>query len=102
MMFKEQNVMERFSGQMNLCDFGAHIEQCHEEHAASGCIGPAGTRYTASRLYSWPQWSARKFVQESLKSLFPDKVHDIEEKVDIGEYGLEDYWCRTASVFVFM
>lgn len=102
MMFKEQNVMERFSGQMNLCDFGAHIEHCHEHDDALGCLGPAGTRYSASRLYSWPQWADRVFVKESLQTLFPSKHDEIEEKIDPGEYGLEDYWCRLAAVFVFM
>lgn len=106
MMYKEQHVMERFSGQMNLCDFGAFIERCHdagdEAVHVPGCRGPAGTTYTAARLYSWPQWADRQFVKESLLALFPHMREAIENKVDPGEWGLEDYWCRLACCFVFV
>lgn len=94
--------MERFSGQMNLCDFGAFIEQCNGDEPTPGCTGPAGTEYTPSRLYSWPQWADRQFVKESLLVLFPHLHDEINEKVDPGEWGLEDYWCRLACCFVFV
>jgi hypothetical protein len=44
----------------------------------------------------------RTFVRDSLKALFPDRVEEIEQKIDPGEYGVESYWCRFACCFVFM
>jgi len=37
-----------------------------------------------------------------LKKLFPDKAEEIEEKVDPGEYGLENYWVRFVCMFIFV
>merc|ERR1719379_1859451 len=91
--------MDKYGGQMSLCDFGAFLERCPEN---DNCIGPSGTRYTPQRLYSWNQWIARGYVKDSLTQLFPEKAKEIEEKIDPGEYGLEDYWCRTAAVFIFL
>merc|ERR1719443_1238796 len=43
----------------------------------------------------------RNFVKHSLMHVFPDKHDEILENVDVGEYGLEDYWCRLTAVFIF-
>lgn len=102
---KEERVMDRFSGQMNLCDFGAFtgpwaLSECDE--LGTGCMGPGGTTITNPRLYSWTQWTTRKFVADSLKAVFPDKASLIDEKADPGEYGVESYWCRLLCCFIFM
>jgi hypothetical protein len=98
MIAKEENVMDGFGGQMFLCDFGAHLENC----PGPGCIGPFGTNITAPRLYSWSSIAIRNFARQSLQTLFPDKLNEISLKVDPGEYGLESYWCRLACCFIFM
>lgn len=41
-------------------------------------------------------------MKSSLLALFPDRHDEIEQKVDPGEYGLEDYWCRLLALFLFM
>jgi len=99
LIWKEENVMDRFSGEMNLCDFGLHLSQCP---GAPGCVGPFGTEYTPARLYGWAAWSSRSFVKDSLVALFPDKVKEIAEKVDPGEYGIESQECRMLCCFVFV
>lgn len=99
MIAKEETVMDLFSGQMYLCDFGAWVKDCPGQ---PWCVGPAGTQITPPRMYSWAQWSMRTFVRQSLEALFPDRIADIREKVDPGEYGLESYSCRLLSCFIFM
>lgn len=98
MLAKEEVVMDAFGGQMFLCDFGADLELC----PGPGCRGPGGTDITGPRLYSWNAIVGRNFVKDSLKAIFPDKLREIEELVDVGEYGLESYWCRTMCAFIFM
>jgi len=98
MLAKEEVVMESFGGQMFLCDFGAFMENC----PGPGCRGPEGTDITAPRLYSWPAIVDQKFVKDSLEALFPDKLREIHEKVIVGEYGVESYWCRAICCFIFM
>eukprot|EP00928_Gymnodinium_smaydae_P025141 TRINITY_DN20118_c0_g1_i1.p1 TRINITY_DN20118_c0_g1~~TRINITY_DN20118_c0_g1_i1.p1 ORF type:complete len:474 (+),score=66.00 TRINITY_DN20118_c0_g1_i1:60-1481(+) len=95
----EQSIMNKFSGQMHLCDFGASTPNCP---GASDCFGPAGTEYTPSRLYSYDLWSTRTFVRDSLNTLFPDRKEDIARDIDPGEYGLESYSCRVACIFIFI
>lgn len=90
--------MDKFAGQMNLCDFGSFMERCP---GSPECTGPAGTRYEPTRLFDWDQWISREFVKESLIKLFPEKCDEISEKIDVGEYGLEDYWCRLIACFIF-
>lgn len=99
MIRQEAEVMNAFSGQMHLCDFAAYLDQCPD---APTCVGPGGTRITPARLYSFDTWNTRKFVRDSLLSLFPDMHKDIMEKVDPGEYGLESYGCRLVCCFLFM
>jgi len=99
MINKEEQVMDLFGGQMHLCDFGAFINSCP---SGPGCTGPLGTEYTAERLYSWNAYTVRKFARDSLLAVFPEKKMEIEEKVDVGEYGLEDYWCRLVCCYMFM
>mmetsp|Transcript_4760 Transcript_4760/g.8428 ORF Transcript_4760/g.8428 Transcript_4760/m.8428 type:complete len:474 (-) Transcript_4760:116-1537(-) len=96
---KEEKVVDAFAGQMYLCDFGAHVDNC-EEHG--GCIGPGGTEITAPRLYSWSQWATRNFVRSSFEAMFPDRMDDVAHMVDPGEYGVESYWCRLLCVIVFV
>lgn len=92
-------VMYPFAGQMHLCDFGASITQCPD---AANCKGPGGTAYSPPRLYNYDIWATRIFIRESLKSLFPDRADEIHATADVGEYGMENYWCRMACVLIFM
>jgi hypothetical protein len=78
---------------------GAGIPDCPD---APDCIGPRGSRYTPERLYDWKMWHARVFVRESFERMFPDRLDEIREKVDPGEYGLESYWLRLACHFLFV
>lgn len=98
LLAKEEVVMDRYGGQMFLCDFGADLEHC----PGPGCRGPGGTEISGPRLYSWDAFVNRNFVKDSLKALLPDRIQEIEEKVDPGEYGVESYWCRFACCFIFM
>jgi hypothetical protein len=99
MIIKEEDVWDKFGGQMNLCDFGAFMSKCP---GGDGCTGPMGTQYEPKRLYSWGQWVGRIFVKDSLSTLFPDMRDQIAEKIDVGEYGVEDYWCRIVCIFTFL
>jgi len=98
-LLKEQMVMDKFAGQMYLCDFGAVKIGCPD---APGCIGPDGTKMTPSRMYDFKQWRIQKFVKESLQTIFPDRRDDIEEKIDPGEYGVESAYCRHVCAFLFI
>jgi hypothetical protein len=101
MIAKEEMVMDVFAGQMNLCDFGSFVSN---DECAPGCActGPAGTKYATSRTYPWGQWTTRMYLKNGLKAVFPERAKEIDEKVDPGEYGLEDYWCRWLCCFLFM
>eukprot|EP00930_Biecheleria_cincta_P057379 TRINITY_DN43329_c0_g1_i1.p1 TRINITY_DN43329_c0_g1~~TRINITY_DN43329_c0_g1_i1.p1 ORF type:complete len:485 (-),score=80.04 TRINITY_DN43329_c0_g1_i1:106-1560(-) len=98
MVGEEQLKWYPFAGQMHLCDFGASIKDCPH---APNCKGPLGTTYTAPRLYGYNIWSTRIFVRDSLKAVFPDKEDELAETVDPGEYGMENYYCRFACLFLF-
>jgi len=98
MIAKEEIVMDMFGGQMWLCDFGADLANC----PGPGCRGPGGTDVSAARLYSWDAIVNRNFVKDSMKAVFPDKIQEINDFVDPGEYGVESYWCRLACCFIFM
>mmetsp|Transcript_2767 Transcript_2767/g.4182 ORF Transcript_2767/g.4182 Transcript_2767/m.4182 type:complete len:446 (+) Transcript_2767:116-1453(+) len=98
MLSKEENVMDLFSGQMNLCDFGAGVADC----PGPGCTGPQGTEYSAGRMRPWGVLLNRNFVKDSFVAMFPERAKDIEHNVDPGEYGLESYMCRLFCCFVFM
>lgn len=98
MLAKEEVVMDGYAGQMFLCDFGKGVEDC----PGPGCRGPLGTDITGPRMYSWGAIVDRLFVKDSLKALFPDRVDEINDKVDPGEYGVESYQCRYACCFIFM
>lgn len=54
-----------------------------------------------ARLYDFPTWSTRNFVQASLKAIFPERAAEIDAKADPGEYGLENYYCRAVCCFIF-
>mmetsp|Transcript_1926 Transcript_1926/g.3505 ORF Transcript_1926/g.3505 Transcript_1926/m.3505 type:complete len:104 (+) Transcript_1926:3-314(+) len=84
MLSKELRTLDKFGGQMHLCDFGAHSGSCPE---GKNCIGPGGTAYTPDRLFDWKLWTTRVFVRDSLKQLFPDRADEIQDVVDPGEYG---------------
>lgn len=96
---KEETVMDLFSGQMYLCDFGAPIDQCPDN---PNCIGPGGTKITAPRMYSYPAWSLRNFFKDSLKAVYPERNHRVDEVVDPGEYGAESRSIRWLCCFIFM
>jgi hypothetical protein len=98
-LMKEEQVMNKFSGQMWMCNFGAQKSGCPE---ADGCIGPGGTRITPDRMYSFTQWNTRNFMKAALMNVFPDKADMIDEKVDPGEYGLESMSCRFLCTFLFI
>jgi len=99
MIGEEQMKWYAFSGQMHLCDFAAAIENCP---TGPNCKGPLGTTYSAPRLYDYNIWATRIYVRDSLKAVFPDKEKELMEKVDPGEYGMENYYCRFACLFLFM
>mmetsp|Transcript_97118 Transcript_97118/g.313002 ORF Transcript_97118/g.313002 Transcript_97118/m.313002 type:complete len:450 (+) Transcript_97118:88-1437(+) len=100
MIAQEELVMDKFAGEMNLCNFGAGIQTCPD---GPNCIGPGGTNYqNAGRMYDYASWTTRTYVRDSLKILFPHKADEIQEKIDPGEYGLENYWVRIVCVFIFM
>lgn len=98
MIGEENHIMANFAGQMHLCSFGATMEDCP---GGPDCIGPRGTTYTPARLYDYGIWSTRAFVHDSLKALFPHKAEEIDELVDPGEYGMENWYCRVCCLFIF-
>jgi len=98
-LMKEEQVMDKFGGQMWMCNFAAEKDGCPD---AAGCIGPGGTRITPSRLYSYTQWSTRNFMKDALMDVFPEATAEINEKVDPGEYGLESIHCRFLCTFLFI
>merc|ERR1719158_967659 len=77
-LMKEEQVMNKFSGQMWICNFGAHKDGCPE---ADGCIGPGGTRITPDRMYSYMQYNTRNFMKNALLSVFPERNQTINDKV---------------------
>lgn len=95
-VMQEQLVMDAFAGRMHLCDFG--IDTC----PGPGCRGPAGTDITPSRLYDHHDIVSRTFMKDSLKAIFPDRIEDINAKLDVGEYGMESNMCRYICCFIFM
>eukprot|EP00931_Biecheleriopsis_adriatica_P066019 TRINITY_DN40443_c0_g1_i1.p1 TRINITY_DN40443_c0_g1~~TRINITY_DN40443_c0_g1_i1.p1 ORF type:complete len:438 (-),score=69.91 TRINITY_DN40443_c0_g1_i1:197-1510(-) len=99
MLSKEERVVNKFGGQMHLCNFGAHVADCPE---APNCAGPGGTIYAPSRMYNWELWAGRKYLKECLLALFPELILDIEDKVDPGEYGLESYALRLICCWIFL
>lgn len=99
MLSKEERAIDKFGGQMYLCNFGAHLSNCPD---APNCIGPGGTRYTPSRLFNWDLWTTRVFIRDSLKLIFPERADEIQAKVDPGEYGLESYYLRMSCCFLFV
>merc|ERR1719359_959667 len=99
MISKEERINDKFGGKMHLCNFGAGLPDCPEN---SDCIGPRGTSYTPERLYDFDLWIARVFLRDSLASLFPDRLSDIDRVADPGEYGLESYYLRLACCFLFV
>jgi hypothetical protein len=92
-------VMAPLGGQMHLCDFGAGLEECPGgEH----CTGPGGTEYTSTRLYGYTQWAVQKFTKQALLDVLPEQHDTIENMVDPGEYGIENYKCRLLCIFAFV
>jgi len=100
MLSQEELVMDKFAGEMYLCDFGANIERCPD---GPNCVGPGGTNYeNPGRMHSFSAWATRSFVRDSLRTLFADKIDEIDKTFDPGEYGLENYWVRFVCLFIFM
>lgn len=97
---QEEEVLDRFSGQMNLCNFGANIQTCPD---GPNCIGPGGTNYQdAGRMYGYTQWSLHNFAKDALMQVFPEKAEHINKVVDPGEYGVENFYVRYICIFIFM
>lgn len=99
-IYDSQTNMNPFGGQMHLCDFASHVANCPDK---PNCHGPGGKEFQdPGTLYPYDVWNTRKFVRDSLQAIFPHLEHEIAEKVDPGEYGLEGYYCRLLCIFVFM
>jgi len=98
-LMKADSVMDKFSGQMYLCNFGAEKLGCPD---GPGCMGPGGTRFTPSRSYSYQQWNIQNFVKNSLKAVFVEHEADIESKIDPGEYGVESQTTRLVCTWLFI
>jgi len=98
-LMKEEQVMDKFSGEMWICNFAAEKQGCPE---GPGCVGPAGTRITPARLYGFEAWATRNFMKNALLSVFPERAIAINSKVDAGEYGIESIYCRFLCTFLFM
>lgn len=99
MISKEERINDKFGGQMHLCNMGTGMGSCP---GSSDCQGPSGTLYTPERLYNYHTWVTRSFVRDSLAAIFPERLAELNEKVDPGEYGLESYWLRMACHLVFV
>eukprot|EP00928_Gymnodinium_smaydae_P035644 TRINITY_DN25049_c0_g1_i1.p1 TRINITY_DN25049_c0_g1~~TRINITY_DN25049_c0_g1_i1.p1 ORF type:complete len:570 (+),score=40.81 TRINITY_DN25049_c0_g1_i1:60-1769(+) len=99
MVATNQLLMNPFSGQIHLCDFGKDVPECPN---APNCVGPGGTTISYPRMYTSDIWITRLFVRDSLKLLFPERADDIDANVDPGEYGLQNYTCRQVCCFLFV
>jgi len=84
---------------MHLCDFGANVQDCP---GGSNCVGPSGTIFKPERIYDFNTWNTRMYVRQALLDIFPAHKEVIHAKVDPGEYGMENYYCRLACVLLFM
>lgn len=98
LLMTEEIVMDAFSGEMNLCDFGG-AEGCPH---VDGCVGPGGTRITPPRLYPFPAWNTRKYLKDALLQVFPERVKEIHAHVDPGEYGVKSTHVRFLCIFIFV
>lgn len=91
------------AGQPHLCNFGMNFPLCPN---ARDCIGPGGTTYTDTSLFSdFDTWSTRMFFRDSLLAIFNatehrNLTHAVQRNVDPGEYGLENAVCRWVCVFI--
>jgi len=105
MISEAEHVNDLFGGQMYVCDFGATTDECplDAKTPSEKCKpGPFGSVATAPRMYDWDSIINRQFMKDSLTHLFPDKIKDIDAHLDVGEYGIENYWCRFVCCFIFM
>lgn len=98
MIGESANVVSPFGGKMHLCDFGRDLQNCPD---GPNCRGPSGTTMEYSRLFDYNSYNTRNFVRTSMLALFPERKKEIMEKVDPGEYGLENYYCRAVCCFIF-
>mmetsp|Transcript_32993 Transcript_32993/g.94780 ORF Transcript_32993/g.94780 Transcript_32993/m.94780 type:complete len:463 (+) Transcript_32993:201-1589(+) len=97
---EEMHIMNPFSGQFHLCDFGRVVDACP---GAPGCTGPGGSALSFKRMFSsFDTWSTRVYVRDALLRLFPDRAEEIDVAADPGEFGLQDYYCRLVCIFIFM
>lgn len=96
---KSEEVIDKFSGQMYICDFGASVRSCP---SGTGCTGPGGTMYAPAQMYGFNHWLTRNFLRDSLISVFPNQTSSIMEKVQPGEYGQESHAARSLCCFLFM
>merc|ERR550534_1931944 len=95
---EEELIFNKLAGRMYMCSMGEDLKNCPD---GPGCIGPLGTRYTPSRVYDWGTWSTRVFARDALTLLFPDRKEEIMERIDPGEFGMEDSACRLVCTFLF-
>jgi len=96
---EETHIMNPLGEQMHLCDFGANLASCPD---GDQCTGPGGTKYSPEGLYGYDEWNMHRYVKKALLATFPDKEHLINKHVPVGEYGLENYWCRLTTIVLFV
>jgi len=97
----EINVMNYYGGQMHLCNFGRHFDQCP---GRSDCVGPGGATYSKYGLHSnYAGWHTNTWVRDTLIGLTPSSEEArIRQEVTPGEYGVEAPLCRIICVFLFV
>lgn len=95
MIGTEFNLWFLFAGRMHLCDFGRSIQDCPD---GPNCVGPRGTIFSYPRLYDFDVWGTRIFAQDSMAAVNATHL----DKVDPGEYGLENFYCRMVCIFLFL
>merc|ERR1719460_1053700 len=84
-IYDSQTNMNPFGGQMHLCDFGAHVSHCPD---GRDCYGPGGKFIeNPGSIYPYDIWNTRKFLRDSLITVFPHLSAEIASEVDPGEYG---------------
>jgi hypothetical protein len=95
-------VISALGGQMHLCNFGGglSVNSCFND-SEKDCIGPGGTQFTPSRLYSYMQWNIQIFAKNALLAVLPEKEDVINAHVDPGEYGIENWSCRLVCCWLF-
>mmetsp|Transcript_37372 Transcript_37372/g.98556 ORF Transcript_37372/g.98556 Transcript_37372/m.98556 type:complete len:466 (-) Transcript_37372:122-1519(-) len=105
MIGEEVGVMNNYAGKMHLCDLGAGAGVESDCASRPNCVGPAGTMVSAPRLYDFDIWNLRMFAKLSIESILPNTPFirdEVDKLIDPGEWGIQNYYCRIACVFLFI